>query len=66
MLMPSVVLAVLTIALTAAPLAAVSLAGLGGTAARVVAGMTEPGSLLVWGTLLAAMARAVGHWRPKA
>lgn len=64
MLTPSLILAA-AIALTLTPLVAVTVAGLGSTAARAMGSLTEPGSLLVWGTLLAGLARAVGHWRHK-
>lgn len=47
----------------ATPLAGVAVAGLSGSASRAVAGLTEPGALLVWGTLLAVLARVVGRRR---
>jgi hypothetical protein len=35
--------------------------GLGGSALRVVSGLTEPSALLMWGTVLAGLARAFGR-----
>jgi hypothetical protein len=43
------------------PAAAGALSGLSGSAARAVAGLNEPGALLVWGTLLAVTARALAR-----
>jgi hypothetical protein len=64
MFTPSVVLACVAVAVTAAPFAAATVVGLGGTASRAVAGLTEPGALLVWGTLLAALAHVFSR-RPQ-
>jgi hypothetical protein len=51
----------LGVALTSSPLSARELRGLSGSAMRVVTGLTEPGALLVWGTVLAGLARAFGR-----
>lgn len=51
----------LAVALASSPLSAREMTGLGGSALRVVSGLTEPGALLVWGTALAGLARAFGR-----
>ena len=45
------------LALATSPLFARETTGLGGSALRAVSGLTEPGALLVWGTVLAGLAR---------
>lgn len=61
----SALVVALVLGVAAPPLAAVNMAGFGGTAARAVASLTEPGSLLVWGSLLAGLAAALGRRRSK-
>lgn len=55
----------MAVTVRAIPLAAMTVTELDGTAARAMARLTEPGALLVWGTVLAGLARAVGHRRQK-
>lgn len=54
----------LGVALSTSAVAARELDGLSGSAMRVFTGLTEPGALLVWGTVLAAVARAVNRSGP--
>lgn len=49
------------VALASSPLSAREMTGLGGSALRAVSGLTEPGALLVWGTVLAGLARVFGR-----
>jgi hypothetical protein len=51
----------LAVALASSPLSAREMTGLGGSALRVVSGLTEPSALLMWGTVLAGLARAFGR-----
>lgn len=51
----------LGVALTSSSLSAREMQGLSGSALRVVTGLTEPGALLLWGTVLAGLARVVGR-----
>ena len=54
----ALVVIALGVALSSSPLLAREVQGLSGSALRVVSGLTEPGALLVWGTVLACLARA--------
>ena len=47
------------VALASSPLAAREMSGLGGSALRVVSALTEPGSLLLLGSVLAGLARVI-------
>jgi hypothetical protein len=51
----------LGVALASSPLSAREMTGLGGSALRAVSGLTEPGALLLWGTVLAGLARVFGR-----
>ena len=53
----------LGVAFSSRPLVAREMPEIGGSALRVVTAITEPGALLVWGTVLAALARAISRRR---
>lgn len=46
----------LGVALASSPLSARGVTGFSGSALRAVSGLTEPGALLLWGTVLAGLA----------
>jgi uncharacterized protein YjeT (DUF2065 family) len=50
---------VLGVALTSSPLSARAMTGFSDSALRAVSGLTEPGALLLWGTVLAGLAHVV-------
>ena len=52
------------VALASSPLAAREMSGFGGSALRAVSALTEPGSLLLWGTVLAVLARVFRRSSP--
>lgn len=60
----ALVVMALGVALSSSPLSAREVEGLSGSALRVVSGLTEPGALLVWGTVLAGLARAFRRRTP--
>ena len=51
----------LGVALASSSLSAREMTGLGGSALRAVSGLTEPGALLLWGGVLAGLARVFGR-----
>ncbi|MGE0815471.1 MAG: hypothetical protein AB7O28_17985 [Vicinamibacterales bacterium] len=55
------VVAVALVVVASAPLAAREVVDLGGTALRAVTTLTEPGAMLVWGTVLAGAARMLNR-----
>lgn len=60
----ALVVIALGVALSSSPLSAREVQGLSGSALRVVSSLTEPWSLLVWGTVLACLARAFRRRHP--
>jgi len=58
-------LVILAMALAGNTVAAQELPGFGGAAMRVVATLTEPAALVVWGSTLAGLAHFVGRKRQK-
>jgi hypothetical protein len=60
----AIALALVAAATLSSPLGARELPGLGGTAMQVVRGLSEPGAMVVWGSVLAGLSLVLNRQRP--